>query len=131
MKYILLFLFIEVIMAISIHDPLINNYNPIIANKAEDQMQTINKLNDEVIITKGKNLMKNLNDYINLQTSITPKLEIESIDSHIDIKLDHVDGEIYESVNYVLYNGVFDTIIRKISLAGTSDQFIGFKLSSR
>ncbi len=60
----------------------------------------------------------------------TPSLKIKSIDTHILIRKDKTEGEVSESVRFTLKDGTFDTIIRKVSLGGTSDRFFGFKLLS-
>ena len=40
-------------------------------------------------------------------------------------------GQVTENAKFVLKNGSFTSIIRKISLAGSSDSIIAFKVSSK
>jgi hypothetical protein len=60
-----------------------------------------------------------------------PFMEIESIDTQILIKKDKNFGEVSERVKFILQDGIYHSIIRKISLGGTSERHYGFKLASR
>jgi hypothetical protein len=55
---------------------------------------------------------------------------IESVETKINLIEDSSDATIYEIVHFTLTNGIFDTLIRKISLGGTASHFHTFKISS-
>jgi len=59
-----------------------------------------------------------------------PKIIIESIDTNIFIQKDETNGLVTEIVKFQLTNGIYDTIVRKISLEGTVEKFTNFKLIS-
>jgi hypothetical protein len=60
----------------------------------------------------------------------TSSVIIESIETKINLNDDNADATIYEIVHFTLSNGIFDTLIRKISLGGTASHFHTFKISS-
>ena len=55
---------------------------------------------------------------------------IESIETRINLQRDNPDAIIIENTRFKLTNGIYDTIIKKVSLGGTSSKHFGFKLSS-
>ena len=79
---------------------------------------------------KKKEIMKVLRKVEAKEILKTPTIKIDSIDTHILIKKDKTDGEVFEKVKYTLRDGVFNSIVRKISLGGTSDKHFGFRLAS-
>jgi len=52
------------------------------------------------------------------------------METEIKIKTDKTYGQVTENVKFILRNGIFTSIIRKVSLAGSSDSIIAFKVSS-
>ena len=103
-----------------------NNISKEFFKKKEDH--TTEKAEGDMIINKNN---KNF-DKINLFNSLskTPVVKISSIDTKITIRKDKTEGEVFEKVKFILKNGVFDSIVRKISLGGTSDRYYGFRLAS-
>jgi hypothetical protein len=92
---------------------------------------------------KSQNNLKNLKnkEIINLispnpstlKSQITipnPTSSIKEIDTQILIKKDKTEGEVLEKVKFEIKDGVFDTLMRKVSLGGTADRQFGFKLAS-
>ena len=61
---------------------------------------------------------------------LSPSVEIEKIKTEIFVKKDSTEGLISETVSYILKQGNFESITRKISLSGSSDKLVGFKLAS-
>jgi hypothetical protein len=59
-----------------------------------------------------------------------PSYSISSIRTSVHIRNGSCDAEIKEDVNFIINNGVFSSVTRKISLEGTSDTMYGFKLTS-
>jgi hypothetical protein len=66
------------------------------------------------------------NDKIN----IIPTYKIVSLNTTLDIRPSKTFGEVNEIVKFQLENGSFSSISRKISLSGSSDSLIAFKVSS-
>ena len=64
----------------------------------------------------------------NNQTNST--IIIESIETRINLQKDNPDAIIIENVRFKLINGIYDTVIKKVSLGGTSSRHYDFKLSS-
>jgi len=60
----------------------------------------------------------------------SPSIIIEKIHTEILVKKDSTEGHVTETVNYILKDGIFGSITRKISLSGSSDKLVGFKLAS-
>ncbi len=67
----------------------------------------------------------------NILPPIIPSYYIDRMETDIKIQKDKTYGQIIENVKFVLKNGRFYSIIRKISLAGSSDSIIAFKVSSK
>ena len=65
------------------------------------------------------------------QQSQLPNYKIISIESNITIAKNKCNGIVKEIVKYQLSNGSFSLIIRKVSLAGSANSLIAFKLSSK
>ena len=63
--------------------------------------------------------------------SKNPSYKVLKIDSSITIRKSKCSGEVKEIAKYELSNGYFSLIIRKISLAGTANSLVAFKLSSK
>ncbi len=94
-----------------------------------------NKLKSNVITEDNRNKSQinqneKLKDLIEPQPNI-PSYNIQRMQTEIKIKSDKTYGQVIENVQYILKNGVFTSIIRKISLAGSSDSIIAFKVSSK
>jgi hypothetical protein len=61
---------------------------------------------------------------------IIPVYKISSLTTSITINNMKTSGEINEKVKFLLKDGTFSSLIRKISLAGSSDSAVVFKLTS-
>jgi len=85
---------------------------------------------DNISISQN-NQTQNIIDLINPATPIIPTYHIQRMETEIKLKKDRTYGQVTENVHYILKNGVFTSIIRKISLAGSSDSIIAFKVSSK
>jgi hypothetical protein len=90
---------------------------------------------DQPEFLKKKEIIKVLNDVNKITQRHTepqknPTIIINSIDTHILIKKDKTEGEVLEKVKFTLKDGVFNSIVRKVSLGGTSDRHFGFRLAS-
>ena len=59
-----------------------------------------------------------------------PSYSISSIKTNIFVRKNNCDAEIKEEVSFIISNGVFSTLSRKISLDGSSNTMYGFKLIS-
>jgi tRNA U34 5-carboxymethylaminomethyl modifying enzyme MnmG/GidA len=79
---------------------------------------------------KKKEIMKVLRKVEAKEILKNPTIKIDTIDTHILIKKDKTEGEVFEKVKFSLRDGVFNSIVRKISLGGTSDKHFGFRLAS-
>ncbi len=93
----------------------------------------LNKINNDV--KNGNKFLKKKEENKNLFNMVhaiqkNPLTKIQTIETQIFVKKNKTEGEIYEKVKFVLQDGIFDSIVRKISLGGTSDKQIGFKLAS-
>jgi hypothetical protein len=60
----------------------------------------------------------------------TPVAILDAIETHILIRNDRSEGEIFEKTKFILKEGVFSSLVRKVSLGGTADKQLGFKLAS-
>ena len=78
---------------------------------------------------KENSNLENLN--ITEPQQIIPSYNIKRMETEIKIKNDKTYGQVTENVKFILKNGLFTSIIRKISLAGSSDSIIAFKVSSK
>ena len=106
----------------------------------KDQVRSLNLKIGSDIKTAERGLMKNINNlentYINNsslkvgKSTNIPSYWISSIKTSILIRKGSCDAEVREEVNFVVSNGVFSSVTRKISLEGTSDTMYGFKLTS-
>jgi hypothetical protein len=94
----------------------------------KEQIGSLKRFNDDQL-NKQKNVEK-ITSKENLQT-IIPSYNIQNIETHLKIKNDKTYGQITETVKFILKNGIFTSIIRKVSLAGSSDSIIAFKASSK
>jgi hypothetical protein len=79
---------------------------------------------------KKKEIMKVLRKVEAKEILKNPTIKIDTIDTHILIKKDKTEGGVFEKVKFSLRDGVFNSIVRKISLGGTSDKHFGFRLAS-
>jgi hypothetical protein len=61
---------------------------------------------------------------------LEPSIAIKEIETHIRIKREKYNGVVYEKVQFLLKNGVFNQIVRKVSLAGTAGKMLNLKLAS-
>jgi len=108
------------------------------SNSNKNLVSSENKNPNQEIIQSGEDniqpyfLKKKELDFTNYIRAVqkTPSIKILSIDTNISIKKDKTDGEVFEKVKFLLKDGTFDSIIRKISLGGTSDRLYAFKLAS-
>lgn len=89
-----------------------------------------NNFRVENINNTQTNQKQNINDMIE-PAPIIPTYHIQRMETEIKLKKDKTYGQVTENVQYILKNGVFTSIIRKISLAGSSDSIIAFKVSSK
>lgn len=94
--------------------------------KLNSNFLMINKLNDSKV-----NQTRKINELMIIQEPIAPSYHIKRMETEIKIKRDRTYGQVTENVQYILRNGLFSSIIRKISLAGSSDSIIAFKVSSK
>jgi hypothetical protein len=88
--------------------------------------ETISNDNDSSTMLKKKFFRKL--EKTNNQSNST--IIIESIETRINLQKDNPDAIIIENVRFKLINGIYDTIIKKVSLGGTSSKYYDFKLSS-
>lgn len=106
----------------------------------KDQITSLNlKIGNKIKIAE-KGLLKKLNivDSHNSNNSLmkigkntnVPSYSITSIKTSVQIRKGSCDAEIKEEVNFIINNGAFSSVTRKISLEGTSDTMYGFKLTS-
>lgn len=108
-------------LTLNSQNSIAKSYNLITENK-------IKKINGPDFLKKS--------DFLNFTSNIEPKkyenpqTKIVSINTNILIKKGEKNGIVSETVKFNLHNGIFNSVIRKISLAGTSDKFFGFKLAS-
>lgn len=64
-------------------------------------------------------------------TNNLPSYNMIKLDTNIKIFDKKTYGQVTENAKFILKNGSFTSIIRKISLAGSSDSIIAFKVSSK
>jgi hypothetical protein len=60
-----------------------------------------------------------------------PTYRIDKMTTVIDIRPNKTFADINEKITFTLENGVFSSISRKISLNGSSDSLVAFRLTSR
>jgi hypothetical protein len=106
----------------------------------KEQISSLNlKLGNKLKVAE-KGLLHNLNIIetilinnntlkIGKSTSL-PSYSISTIKTSVNIRKGSCDAEVKEDVNFIVSNGVFSSVTRKISLEGTSDTMYGFKLTS-
>lgn len=87
----------------------------------------VDNINNSLLV----NQTQKLSDIIDAPLPNIPAYHILRMETEIKIKSDKTYGQVTENVQYVLKNGLFTSIIRKISLAGSSDSIIAFKVSSK
>lgn len=97
-----------------------------------------NKIQENTFLSIKDRKINRLNQFkndsiIDHQPSIAniPSYFIQKIETNLKIRNDKTFGQVIENVKFILKNGVFTSIIRKISLAGSSDSIIAFKVSSK
>lgn len=89
-----------------------------------------NKINNR----KRKDDYKNKSEKNTLKETLKnrlPSYNMINLNSKIKIFDKKTYGQVTENAKFVLKNGSFTSIIRKISLAGSSDSIIAFKVSSK
>jgi hypothetical protein len=59
-----------------------------------------------------------------------PTYRIDKLNTVVDLKTNKTFAEIKEKVTFTLENGIFSSLSRKISLAGSSDSLLAFRLTS-
>jgi hypothetical protein len=129
----------------SIH---LNSNKLLITDNRENIVSNTNNINNDIsdvdfaskLEDAEKNLFKRLNTN-NLKSStinskafekdFLPRYLIKKLNTFIDLKPNNTYAEITEKATFTLTNGVFSSINRKISLAGSSDSIIAFRLTSR
>lgn len=125
MKCLNLFFFILIqVFSIEVKKDQISSLNLKIGNKIKIAEKGLKKLNIIDNHNSNNSLMK-----IGKNTNI-PSYSISYIKTSILIRKGSCDAEIREDVNFIITNGVFSSVTRKISLEGTSDTMYGFKLTS-
>jgi hypothetical protein len=126
MKCLNLFFFIIIqIFSIEVKKDHITSLNLKIGNKIKiAEKGFLKKLNIVDSHNSYNSLMK-----IGKNTNV-PSYSISSIRTSVHIRKGSCDAEIKEDVNFIINNGVFSSVTRKISLEGTSDTMYGFKLTS-
>lgn len=89
--------------------------------KAEEKI----KINNQPEFLKKKEI-------VNILSAVqkTPTVKISEIDTKISFKKNKNEGEVLEKVKFILQDGVFSSVMRKISLGGTADRHYGLKLAS-
>ena len=124
-----------------------NNSNNNINKIHKNEIKTISRKNipkrlKEQNTKTDKITNENLNEISNTDRTETntlkenlknklPSYNIENLDTNIKIFDKKTYGQVTENAKFVLKNGSFTSIIRKISLAGSSDSIIAFKVSSK
>lgn len=95
----------------------------------EDNMSVNhNYIHNDILSEGNRKISSSLN--LMKDNKLIPIYRIISLNSLINIDGDKTYGEVNEKVKFELANGSFSSIIRKISLSGSSDSLIAFKLSS-
>lgn len=99
------------------------------SNATLENNQVVNKLINKQI----SNLMKSeFKQQANISVkNYVPEANTEGVDTHIILKHEKSDAEIFEKVQFIIKNGFFTQLIHKISLGGTANKFTNFKLASR
>jgi len=92
-----------------------------IRNKNDTDNNNLNFVNTQELVN-SKQSQENLNSI--------PIYKIVSLDTKIKINPEKTYGEVNEKVKFELSNGSFSSIIRKISLGGSSDSLVAFKLTT-
>jgi hypothetical protein len=82
-------------------------------------------------LTTHNFLKNNFNSTAPYRLDYFPTYRIDKITTLIDLKQNKTFADINEKVTFTLENGIFSSISRKISLAGSSDSLVAFRLSSR
>ena len=67
----------------------------------------------------------------NLTIAQNPSYKVVELNSSITIPKYKCSGIVKEIAKFELSNGYFSLIIRKVSLAGTANSLVAFKLSSK
>lgn len=103
-----------------------SNTNSRINGKFSQENEKIN------ITSQNDQEIRNSEKFTDLPNSnkIFPNYKIISQNTTLKIVKDKTYAEVNESVKFEFSHGTFSSIIRKISLGGTSDSLIAFKLTS-
>lgn len=107
-------------------------------NKFIDEGKKVDSKNNlkktvEKIVTASNSEMANVLKSVGLSSNkniTSPSVQIDSIETNILIKRGKTSGTVIERVRYTLSNGIFDSVVKKISLSGTSEKLYSFKLAS-
>ncbi len=118
----------------------VNKNNLVIDENIESHKEEFKSVANSLNAMKGSNLKikqnstedNRRNAIVNILTAVEkkPQVTIKSIDTHILITKDKTDGRVFEKIQFYLQDGMFDSVMKKVSLGGTSDNQYGFKLAS-
>jgi hypothetical protein len=91
---------------------------------------TIRKFND---FSRAEDALINklLARRTNLTKNSRPSYKIVEIQTNINIPKEKCSATVKETVNFILQNGYFSLIIRKVSLAGSANSLVAFRLKSK
>lgn len=109
------------------------NFSSQLKQAEQDLLLKLKNMNNKRIDNLNQTQTKNdtsVNEGEISPSSKLPVYRIENISTVITVDEDKTQGNVLETVKFVLANGTFSSIIRKISLTGSSDSLIAFKLSS-
>jgi hypothetical protein len=129
----MLYAYIFNLLEIKVKNLNVKDQNALSLNKIESKMNNMN-IENKIIKMNSPDFLKK-REFLNFTSYFEPRnsklIKYNSIDTEIMIKKNQKDGYIKERVKYTLKGGVFDSITRQISLAGTANKHYGFKLASR
>jgi hypothetical protein len=129
----MLYAYIFSLLDIKVKNLNVKDQNSLSLNKMESKMINMN-IENKIIKMNSPDFLKK-SEFLNFTSYLEPRstklVKYNSIDTEIMIKKNQKDGYIKERVKYTLQGGVFDSITRQISLAGTANKHYGFKLASR
>lgn len=107
---------------------------------SKDEISALNFKIGNNIKSAEQGFLTNYNNYKRISRNFSkikvgkrtnvPSYSISSIKTSILVRQGSCDAEIREEVSFLISDGVFSSLTRKISLEGTSDTMYGFKLTS-
>jgi hypothetical protein len=129
----MLYAYIFTLLEIKVTNLNVKDQHALVTNKFQSKLTNKN-IENKIIKMNSPDFLKK-SEFLNFTSNLEPfsnkSVLLKSIDTEIIIKKDQKDGKVKERVRYALQGGVFDSITRQISLAGTANKHYGFKLASR